>query len=47
MPLWSIITISISGAVCLASAIAYIRADLKADDTLEKERAEGKREKQK
>jgi hypothetical protein len=38
MPLWSIITISISGAVCLVSTIAYIRADIKADKMLEKER---------
>lgn len=40
MPLWSIITISISVAVCLVSAIAYIRADVKSDEMLEKERKE-------
>ena len=40
MPVWSIITISISGAVSLVSTIAYIRADVKSDEMLEKERKE-------
>jgi len=37
MPTWSIVTISVSSVVCVVSAIAYIRADIKADKMLEKE----------